>query len=56
MPEKFRRKGVITEWSATNRGGPADSFLEGITLDLHGNMYVVDVPFGRLFKISPSKE
>ena len=35
---------------------PVDCFIEGITFDLQSNMYVVDIPFGRLFKISPSKE
>ena len=58
MPATFRRKGVTSEWSDINRVGrpPVDSFIEGITFDLQGNLYVVDVPFGRLFKISPSKE
>jgi gluconolactonase len=58
MPDKFRRKGVASEWSAINRVGrpPVDCFIEGITFDLQSNMYVVDIPFGRLFKISPAKE
>jgi gluconolactonase len=58
MPEHFRRKGVPSEWSAINRVGrpPVDCFIEGITLDSQGNIYVVDIPFGRLFRISPSKE
>jgi gluconolactonase len=58
MPDRFRRKGATSEWSAINRVGrpPVDCFIEGITLDRDGNIYVVDIPFGRLFKISPSKE
>ena len=30
-----------------------DSFLEGPSFDLEGNLYVVDIPFGRVFRISP---
>jgi gluconolactonase len=56
VPERFRYKGVVTEWAMSNRRMPIDSSLEGLTIDRHGNMYVVDVPFGRIFRISPSKE
>lgn len=58
MPAAFRRKGVRSEWSDINRVGrpPVDCFIEGITFDLQGNLYVVDVPFGRLFRISSTKE
>jgi gluconolactonase len=58
MPAKFRRTGVKSEWSSVNKVGhpPVDSFIEGLTLDQQGNLYLVDVPFGRLFKISPDRE
>ncbi|WP_349630618.1 SMP-30/gluconolactonase/LRE family protein [Bradyrhizobium sp. KB893862 SZCCT0404] len=58
MPAKFRRTGVKSEWSTVNKVGqpPVDCFIEGLTLDQQGNLYVVDVPFGRLFKISPDLE
>jgi gluconolactonase len=33
-----------------------DSFLEGPTFDREGNLFVVDIPFGRIFRISPTLE
>lgn len=36
------------------RGGrPTGCFLEGPSFDRNGNLYVVDVPWGRIFRISP---
>lgn len=57
MPEAFRRKGVSTAWADANRPGvPTDSFLEGPSFDRHGNLYVVDIPFGRIFRIAPDRQ
>jgi gluconolactonase len=54
MPENFRRKGVATRWADANRpGAPTDSFIEGPSFDASGNLYIVDIPFGRIFKITP---
>jgi gluconolactonase len=54
MPEAFRRNGVTTSWADSNRGGhPADCFIEGPSFDQSGNLYVVDIPFGRIFRIAP---
>ena len=54
MPETFRRKGVRTDWADANRPGqPTDSFIEGPSFDAEGHLYVVDIPFGRIFRISP---
>jgi gluconolactonase len=56
MPETFRRK-VATEWVDANRPGhPTDCFIEGPSFDAQGNLYIVDIPFGRIFKISPAGE
>lgn len=55
MPAQYRRTGVRSEWAIANRGGAAtDSFLEGPVFDASGNLYVTDVPFGRIFRISPA--
>lgn len=52
MPEKFRRRGVRTAWADANRGGAeTDSFLEGPVCDARGNLYVTDIPYGRIFRI-----
>jgi gluconolactonase len=54
MPDNFRRKGVATEWADANRpGNPTDCFIEGPSFDRDGNLYIVDIPFGRIFKIAP---
>jgi gluconolactonase len=52
MPQQFRRTGVRSAWADANRGGqPTDSFLEGPVFDDAGNLYVTDIPFGRIFRI-----
>jgi gluconolactonase len=57
MPASFRRPGSRTEWADANKGGaPVDCFIEGPSFDRDGNLYVVDIPFGRIFRISPSGE
>jgi gluconolactonase len=55
LPERFRRHGVVSEWATANRGGqPTDSFLEGPVFDMTGNLYVADIPFGRIFRVDPA--
>jgi gluconolactonase len=57
MPERYRRTGVRSVWSDANRGGsPVDSFLEGPVFDAAGNLYVTDIPFGRIFRIDTAGE
>jgi gluconolactonase len=56
LPGKFRRK-TRTRWSDSNRqGAEVDSFLEGPSFDRAGNLYVVDIPFGRVFRITTRGE
>ena len=56
VPDKYRRM-VKTAWADANRGGdPVDCFLEGPSFDRAGNLYVVDIPFGRIFRVSPDGE
>lgn len=53
LPDSFRNLRP-TPWSTANRGGkPVACFLEGPSFDRHGNLYVVDIPFGRVFRIGP---
>jgi gluconolactonase len=57
MPDSFRRPGARTEWAEANKGGAeVDCFIEGPAFDRDGNLYVVDIPFGRIFRISPAGE
>jgi gluconolactonase len=56
MPDEFRRK-VRTEWADANRPGAlTDCFIEGPSFDADGNLYIVDIPFGRIFRISPDQK
>src|SRR5438094_5111123 len=56
MPKEFRRN-VRTDWADANRpGAPTNCFIEGPSFDASGNLYIVDIPFGRIFKISPDKK
>lgn len=57
LPDKFRRKEPDNAWSLVNRRGlVADSFIEGPSFDRDGNLYIVDIPYGRIFRISPAGE
>ena len=56
LPDSFRRR-RRAEWTDANKPGhEIDSFLEGPSFDREGNLYVVDIPFGRVFRISPALE
>jgi sugar lactone lactonase YvrE len=37
-------------------GVPRDSFLEGPSFDRDGNLYVVNIPYGQVFRVSPQGE
>ena len=53
MPAKFRSK-QRSSWSDPNRQGAAvECFLEGPSFDRQGNLWFVDIPFGRIFRIDP---
>lgn len=57
MPDQYRRTGERSLWADVNQGGRlADSFLEGPVFDGQGNLFVSDIPFGRVFRISPKGE
>jgi gluconolactonase len=56
LPDAFRKRGR-TPWCDANKPGhEIDSFLEGPSFDLEGNLYVTDIPYGRIFRISPALE
>lgn len=57
LPASLRRPGAQSYWADKNRrGAPVDSFIEGPSFDLQGNLWFVDIPFGRIFRASPSGE
>jgi gluconolactonase len=56
LPDSFRKK-RRTEWGDANKPGhEIDSFLEGPSFDRAGNLYVTDIPNGRIFRISHALE
>src|ERR1044072_7358902 len=56
LPAKFRKKRRTTSSDPTRRGAQVDSFLEGPSFDRDGNLWCVDIPFGRIFRIDPKGE
>jgi len=55
LPDKFRVKGKVPEWAIINKAGSTlDSFLEGPAFDKAGNLYFVDIAWGRIFKANPA--
>jgi gluconolactonase len=53
LPDEFATP-CVTAWSEANFAGrELGSFLEGPDFDAAGNLFVVDIPNGRIFRISP---
>ncbi len=51
LPDRFRQP-VRTAWGDANKpGAPIDSFLEGPSFDRAGDLWVTDIPYGRIFRI-----
>jgi gluconolactonase len=56
LPAALRRA-RRSEWDDANKGGrPVDSFIEGPAFDRAGNLYLTDIPHGRIFRINPALE
>jgi gluconolactonase len=56
VPDEFRKR-QRTAWSDANKPGhEVDTFIEGPTFDRAGNLYLTDIPYGRIFRISPALE
>ena len=54
MPPQFRKKNQFPIWARVNRPGlELSSFIEGPSFDRAGNLFIVDIPYGRIFRISP---
>ena len=56
MPDHLRLS-KDNDWARLNKPGQViDCFLEGPVFDSNGNLYITDIPYGRIFKISPNKD
>ena len=54
LPEGFRMRDRSSQWADGQPGGfGKHSLLEGPCFDRHGNLYVVDIPYGRIFRVNP---
>lgn len=52
IPEHLKRYDASSEWIAANKPGQSvPSFLEGPLFDGDGNLFVTDIPHGRIFRI-----
>ena len=54
VPQSLSRADRKSHWvDIQQAGAPTPSFLEGPSFDREGNLWVTDIPWGRLFKIAP---
>src|SRR5271167_4179349 len=57
LPEEFRKADPNNEWARYQpKGSPARSLLEGPSFDRNGNLWCVDLPNGRIYKITSGGE
>jgi len=57
LPDKVNDPDRRSGWIDPNKpGARMGSFLEGPTFDRAGNLYVCDIPHGRIFRISPQRD
>jgi gluconolactonase len=55
LPDALRRDGHSSEWRDGQPGPqPPHSLLEGPSFDRDGNLWCVDIAFGRVFRVSPA--
>ncbi len=54
LPEEHRHRGEPSAWAKMTRPGqPMHSFLEAAFFDEARNLWLADVPYGRVFRVSP---
>ena len=53
LPARYRLAGRPSEWTVGKDRPDLHSFLEGPAFDREGNLFVVDIPFGRIFRVGP---
>ncbi len=57
LPDSLRRTGRDTEWHRNQPGAlPEHSLLEGPAFDRDGTLWCVDIPYGRIFNVTPGGE
>lgn len=53
LPDSLRIRDRTSGWAFGKGPHQLDSFLEGPSFDREGNLFVVDIPYGRILRISP---
>jgi len=54
IPDKFSKVGQRSAFADVQfHGAETPHFIEGPSFDRQGNLFVTDIPFGRVFKITP---
>ena len=57
LPSYLQESGAHNPWVEANlHGKDVHSFIVAPCLDSNGNLWVVDIPFGRIFRITPTGE
>ena len=56
LPDALRMKGRPSGWAFGKGHAHLHSFLEGPSFDRGGTLYVVDIPYGRILRVSPQGE
>ena len=56
LPERLRMKGRQSGWAFGKGNDHLHSFLEGPSFDRAGNLYLVDIPYGRILRVTPDAE
>src|SRR5699024_683983 len=56
LPRELHDPGKRSEWMEERRVPRFNAFLEGPSFDRDGNLYCTDIPYGRIFRISPKGE
>lgn len=53
LPDHLRMKGRVSGWSFGKGNDHLHSFIEGPAFDRLGNLYVTDIPYGRVLRVTP---
>ena len=57
LPDRLHYRGEPNDWVRTTRPGQRlHSFIEGPCFDREGHLWLVDVPYGRIFRVTPDGE
>ncbi len=57
LPDNLRHEGTPSAWAKMTRPGQkVHSFLEAAFFDADGSLWLSDVPYGRVFRVSPAGE